>query len=365
MKSGGQACRNGDHNMVQYPWDNLPASFEEAQEALYDAGVTDGLPVVPPTQSRVDEMLRTNRRDPAQVVAVLPPLYVAATWRDIAVNAVMAGCRPEYLPVVAAAVAALADERFNLLGIATTTGSATPLVIVNGPIVERIGMNARGNALGPGNRANATIGRAVHLIVQNVGGARPGEVDMATLGQPGKYTFCCAENEAESPWPPLHVERGFAREASVVTVVGAAGSVEVVDSESQRAGDLARTFGASALIAGSIGGAGLLGGGEPLIIMPPEHAQHFHDEGYSKEQAKAEIWQHATLPVARLSAPVREKLSFRRAAGNAQDEDVVRIAERPDDIMIVVSGGVGRKAAYVPTWGGATRAVSVAISESA
>jgi len=349
--------------MTDYLWNRLPASFEEAQQALYAAGVTDGLPVVPPTSERVDEMLRPYRRDPMQVVAVLPPLLAEATWRDIAINAVMAGCRPEYLPVVGAAVVALAQAPFNLLGIATTTGSATPLVIVNGPIVERIGMNARGNALGPGNRANATIGRAVHLIVQNVGGARLGEVDMATLGQPGKFAFCCAENEAESPWPPLHVERAFPREASVVTVVGAAGNVEIVDSESQRAGDLARTFGASTLIAGSLGGAGLLGGGEPLIIMPPEHALLFHGDGYSKEQVKAEIWKHATLPASRLSAAAREKLSFRRAMGGAQDEEVVRIAERPDDIMIVVAGGVGRKAAYVPTWGGTTRAVSAVIPE--
>ncbi|HSQ04640.1 MAG TPA: hypothetical protein VLN59_11415, partial [Burkholderiales bacterium] len=340
-----------------------PASFEEAQDELEVAGLTDGLPVVPPSVERVARMLEAARCDSQQVVAILPPLFGPATWHDIAVNAVMAGCRAEYLPVIGAAVAALTDDAFNLLGIATTTGSATPLLIVNGPIVQRIGMNAGANALGNGNRANATIGRALHLIIQNIGGARPGEVDMATLGQPGKFTFCCAENEAGSPWPALHVERGFHADESVVTVVGAAGNVEIVDSESRSARELARTFGASTLIAGSIGGAGLLGGGEPLFIMPPEHALLFHGEGCSKEQAKAMIWEHATLPAGKLSAEVREKLTFRRAMGGAADEDIVRIAERPADVMIVVAGGVGRKAAYVPTWGGTTRAVSKAIAE--
>jgi hypothetical protein len=338
--------------------ERLPADLSDAQQMLLDAGFTDGLPVVPPTRERVERMLATNDRAADASIAVLPPLYGTATWRDIAVNAVMAGCRDDYLPVVGAAVSALADDAFNLLGIATTTGSATPLVIVGGPVVQRIGMNCGANVLGPGNRANATIGRAVHLALQNIGGARPGEVDMSTLGQPAKFTFCCAENSAESPWPALHVQRGHTAEASVVTVVGAAGIVEIVDSESTTAADLARTFGASTLIAGSVGGAGLLGGGEPLFIMPPEHARMFHDEGYTLQQVKAAIYEHAALPTSRLSAAVREKLSVRREMGGAADESVVRAAATPDDIMIVVAGGVGRKAAYVPTWGGTTRAVS-------
>jgi hypothetical protein len=347
--------------MMTYPWDRLPASLEQVQDDLHAAGLTDGLPVVPPTRERVAHMLEANRCDPQHVLAMLPPLFGEATWHDVAVNAVMAGCRADYLPVIGAAVAALAEEPFNLLGIATTTGSATPLIIVNGPIATLIGMNAGANALGTGNRANATIGRAVHLVIQNIGGARPGEVDMSTLGQPGKFTFCCAENEAESPWPPLHVERGFSADESVVTVVGAAGNVEIVDSESRTAEGLSRTLGASTLVAGSIGGSGLLGGGEPLLILPPEHAMLFHGGGYTKQQAKAAIWEHAALPADKLSPDVRAKLTFRRAMGGVADTDLVRAAERPEDIMILVAGGVGRKAAYVPTWGGTTRAVSRAV----
>ncbi|HWI15815.1 MAG TPA: UGSC family (seleno)protein, partial [Burkholderiales bacterium] len=164
--------------------ERLPSDYDHAQQLLLDAGLTDGLPVVPPTRDRVQRMLAGCGREPDAVVAVLPPLFGDATWRDIAINAVMAGCTDDCLPVVGAAVAALADDAFNLLGIATTTGSATPLVIVGGPIVQRIAMNSGANVLGPGNRANATIGRAVHLAIQNIGGARPGEVDMSTLGQP-------------------------------------------------------------------------------------------------------------------------------------------------------------------------------------
>jgi hypothetical protein len=339
-------------------FERLPADLNDAQQMLLDAGFTDGLPVVPPTRQRVERMLAANDCAADASIAVLPPLYGTATWRDIAANAVMAGCRDDYLPVVGAAISALADDAFNLLGIATTTGSATPLVIVGGPVVQRIGMNSGSNVLGPGNRANATIGRAVHLALQNIGGARPGEVDMSTLGQPAKFTFCCAENSAESPWPPLHVQRGHPADASVVTIVGAAGIVEIVDSESTTAQQLACTFGASTLIAGSVGGSGLLGGGEPLFIMPPEHARIFHDEGYTLQRVKAAIYEHAALPTSRLSAAVREKLSVRREMGGAADEGVVRAAATPDDIMIVVAGGVGRKAAYVPTWGGTTRAVS-------
>ena len=339
-------------------WQGAPdLSCERTQDELAAAGWTDGLPVVPPTAERVARMLHACGLDPGGVLAILPPCYNPATWQDVAINAVMAGCRAEYLPVVGAAVAAIAADEFNLLGIATTTGSATPLVIVNGPIAREIGMNAQANALGQGNRANATIGRAVHLVLQNIGGAKPGENDMATLGQPGKYTFCCAENEAESPWPPLHVERGFAASASVVTVVGASGTIEVVDSESQTAADLAQTFAQSMLIAGNIGSAGLLGGGEPLIIMPPEHAAVFQREGYTKDQVKAAIYERAVLAVDRLSAPMRERIRA-NAAADGIDGDVVRVANSPQDVMIVVAGGVGRKAAYVPTWSGTTRAVS-------
>jgi len=339
------------------PWPVNPGTdWEDLQTELIAAGWSDGLPLVPPTPERVARMLRAAKADAMTVVAAPPPLFAPITLQDIAINAVMAGCPDGCLPVVAAAVAAIADDAFNLLGVATTTGSATPALIVNGPVAAALEMNAGANALGPGNRANATIGRALRLILQNAAGARPGETDMATLGQPGKYTFCFAENEADNPWEPLHAERGFERTASVVTAIGVSGTIEIVDSESITAADLARTITQSMLLAGNIGSSGMLGGGEPLIILPPEHANVFAREGYTKLQVKEVLYESARLPVASLSTAMQERLA-RRGSATGPDSDL-RIAERPQDIMIVVAGGVGRKAAYVPSWSGYTRAVS-------
>lgn len=340
-------------------WPKIPhdASWDAAQEALLAAGVTDGLPVTPPSAPRVDAMLRRAGVDAEARLPMLPPAYAEPTWRDLAVHCVMAGCAPEHLRVVGAAVTAISAPEFNLLGIATTTGSACVCVIANGPQTCALGLNGAANALGPGARANATIGRAVQLTLRNVGGALPGEIDMATLGQPGKYTFCFAENEAESPWMPLHVERGFAKEASVVTVLGVSGTIEVVDSESATPEDLAQTFAQSMLIAGNVGSAGLLGGGEPLLVMPPELAQVFSRAGCDKADARRLIWERARMPIERLATPLRERA---RASGGAADGEL-RVAARADDILIVVAGGVGRKGAYIPTWSGTTRAVSVAV----
>ena len=342
------------------PWtETNGAAWRRAQEESEAAHFGDGLPLVPPTAERVGQMLTANGVDPEAVVCELAPLFARATWQAIAINAVMAGCRPQYLPVVAAAVDAMAEPEFNLIGISTTTGSASTLVIVNGPVAQRIGMNAGGNALGPGNHANATIGRAVRLVLQNVGGARAGEIDMATLGQPAKLTFCMAENESASPWSPLQVDRGFDAADSVVTVVGNSGIVEVVDSSSTRPEALAQTFAQSMLIAGTLGGGGLLGGGEPLLVLPPEQAQLLAQGGCSKQAFKTLVWERAVLSLDRLSPAVREHLADRRRIENAVDADApLRVAEQPEDIMIVVAGGVGIKAAYIPTWGGSTRAVS-------
>jgi hypothetical protein len=329
--------------------------WEAVQQQLAAAYLTDGLPVVPPVAAHVAAMLAHNGYQHAEEIAVLPPGFESATAGDIAICAVLAGCKAEYLPVLIAAVEALSDMQFNLVGIATTTGSAAPAYIVNGPIAEKIGLHAGNNALGGGHRANAAIGRAMTFILQNIGRATPGEVDMATLGQPAKYACCFAENVAESPWEPLHVERGFAADASVVTVAGIAGTIEVNDSDSQTAGDMAQTFAQSMLITGVAGNTGLLGGGEPLCILPPEWAATFQRDGYGKQQAKAAIWERATLPVDRLAPAMRAR---RMAAAPDPSANILRVAEKPGDLMLVVAGGVGRKAAYLPTWGGTTKAVS-------
>lgn len=335
--------------------DGDDAGWDRLQSELAAAYAGDGLPLAPPTAPRVEAMLAAGGWQAGDEIALVAPGFETATAADLAICAALAGCSAESFPVLVAAVEAMAEPQFNLLGIATTTGSAAPIIIVNGPIAARIGLNGGGNALGAGSRANMTLGRALTLTLLNVCGARPGETDMATLGQPAKRGLCFAENQAESPWTPLHVERGFAAEDSVVTVVGIAGTVEVNDSDSTTAADMAQTFAQSMLIAGVAGGSGLLGGGEPLCLLPPEWAARFHADGLDKDGAKRAIWERALLDADQLPPALRER---RLAASADSAMNALRVAERPEDMMIVVAGGVGRKAAYLPTWGGSTRAVS-------
>src|SRR2546429_1222143 len=190
-------------------------------EWYFEQGWTDGLPVVPPTRKLVDALVEALGGDPHFVECKVPPRHGSLTRQVLAINMVMAGCKREYAPVVRAAMLALSTDAFNLNGVQATTHMAAPLLVVNGPIAREIGMNGDCNAFGPGNRANATIGRALRLVLLNVGGGRPGELDKSTLGHPGKYTYCVAENEAASPWAPYHVEKGFSLEDSAVFVLAA------------------------------------------------------------------------------------------------------------------------------------------------
>src|SRR2546422_111037 len=208
---------------------DFPGPHEEIDALYQERGWTDGLPIVPPTEAAVREFLRWTDRDPRDVLGVLPPRQGEATVERVAANAVMAGCRPEYLPVVLAGIEALADPLFNLDAIQATTHPVAPLLVVNGPIAREIGLNAGYNAFGQGFRANVTIGRAVRLVLMNVGGGLPGSGDRATQGSPAKLAYCVAENEAESPWEPLHVEAGFPRDVSVVTVFGCEGPHNIQD----------------------------------------------------------------------------------------------------------------------------------------
>jgi hypothetical protein len=209
------------------------APLEDEMEAAFDRGWTDGLPVVPPTERRVLAMLQGTSRKPDEVVAVVPPDLIPCTVEKVAINAVMAGCRPEYLPVVLAAVEAACTEQFNMHGLLATTMPAGPVIIVNGPIRRAIGMNSGGNVFGQGNRANATIGRALQLVIRNVGGGRPGEVDRAAFGNPGKLSFCFAEDEEGSPWGPLSADLGAEAGASTVTLFPGEGPRIIVDQLSR------------------------------------------------------------------------------------------------------------------------------------
>src|SRR4051812_10302826 len=269
------------------------AELEDDAEAFFDRGWTDGLPVVAPTEARVLRMLDGVARAPDEVVAVVPPDLVECTVEKVAVNSVLAGCRPEYLPVVLAAVEAACTETFNIHGLLATTYFSGPVMIVNGPIARAIGMNAGVNVLGQGNRANATIGRALQLVIRNVGGGRPGGVDRATLGNPGKYTFCFAEDEIGSPWESLAVERGFAADASTVTLFPGEGPRGIVDQISRTPESLARTF---AVCLRSVAHPKLPIAFDALLVVSPEHGRVFRDAGWAKARLRDELDQLLMLP---------------------------------------------------------------------
>jgi len=258
---------------------------EDDAEAMYERGWSDGLPLVPPTPERVVRMLAGTTRDPQEIVTLVPPDLVECTVEKIAINAVMAGCRPEYLPVVLAAVEAACTDEFNMHGLLATTWFSGPVLVVNGPITRAIGMNSGINALGPGNRANATIGRALQLVVRNVGGGKPGEVDRATLGQPGKYTFCFAEHE-DAYWEPMHVERGFAAEQNTVTLFAGEGIRGVVDQISRTPESLTRTF---AECLRSTAHPKLPLAFDAMLVISPEHLRVYADAGWSKARFREEV----------------------------------------------------------------------------
>ncbi|HEY8812960.1 MAG TPA: thioredoxin family protein [Candidatus Dormibacteraeota bacterium] len=266
---------------------------EDEFEAAYARGWSDGLPVVPPTAERVFRMLQGTSRDPGEAVALVPPDLASCTVEKVAVNAVMAGCRPEYLPVVLAALEGACTDDFNMHGLLATTFFSGPVLIVNGPIAREIGMNSAVNVLGQGNRANLTIGRALQLVVRNVGGGVPGGVDRATLGSPGKLSFCFAEREEDSPWEPLHVELGYRPEQSTVTLFAGQGPVPIVDQLSRSAESLIRSF-AACLDATAHPNLAL--GFDAIVVVPPDHARIFRDAGWSKARMRDEVNALLTRP---------------------------------------------------------------------
>ena len=325
------------------------AEHDDPFEFLFDQGLTDGLPVVPPTPERVLRMLAGTRRDAQDVVAVVPPNLAPATVEKVAINAVMAGCKPEYLPVVLAATEAVCTDEFNIHGVLATTYFPTPVLIVNGPIRDRIGMNYRGNALGQGNRANATIGRAVQLVIRNVGGGRPGEVDRATLGHPGKFTCCFPEWEERSPWEPLHVERGFAPDDSVVTVYAGGAPTGFIDQVSRNARSLATSYGRTLA---AVTHPNLCFHGEIVVVVPPEHVDTFARDGWTKQQLRARILEVTTRPARewRGDTECAEGIPAALADNLPPDMPLAKFTS-PEAITIVVAGGeAGKFGAFLQPW---------------
>lgn len=321
------------------------AALEDESEAMFDRGFTDGLPVVAPTPVRVLRMLDGTSRAPSEVVAVVPPNLVEATVEKVAINAVMAGCRPEYLPVVLAAVEAACTDEFNAHGLLATLWGAGPAIVVNGPVAAEIGMNAKGNALGQGNRANSTIGRALQLVIRNIGGGRPGGVDRAALGNPGKVGFCFAEDEAGSPWEPLSVARGLPVGASAVTLFAAEGPRGVMDQVSRTPESLARSLAAGLR---AVCHPKLVLGFDATLVVCPEHARVFADAGWDRARLVAELDAALTLPAAEI---------VRGAGGIEEGMPQVPTATlpkfRPGGLLIVHAGGdAGMFSSVIGGWVG-------------
>ncbi len=336
---------------------------EAAFEYCLERGWSDGLPIVLPTAERVERMLAYCDRPYEEPIAMLAPRYGAATPLRIAANAVMAGCKPEYFPLVMLALEAMADEAFNLYGIQATTHACAPLVIVNGPVATELGMNCGHAALGAGNRANATIGRAVRLSLVNIGGAIPALGDMATYGDPTKFTYCAPENEAANPWEPLHVERGFPAEASTVTVVAAEPPHNINDHESHTAAGILTTMAGSMATTGS---NNPFYASEPVLLMSPEHAATVAGDGMSKQAVKEFLFEHARIPLGKFSKEniarrFRSKLADQYA--QADLDTMVPMFQRAEDLIVVVIGGAGKHSAWIPTFGN-THAVTRALKHA-
>jgi hypothetical protein len=320
------------------------ASAEDEFEAMFSRGYTDGLPVVPPTPERVMRMLSGTTRDPQEVVILAPPDLVELTIEKIAINAVMAGCLPEYLPWVIAAVEAICTDEFNIHGVLATTMPVAPVIICNGPGTRAIGMNSGVNVLGQGNRANLTIGRAVQLVIRNVGGGRPGEVDRAAHGHPGKLSFCFAEDDLGSPFTSLAVSRGFDATQNTVTVFTGEGPRCVVDQLAREPEQLAQSL---AVCLRTVHHPKLPFAFDAVLVLGPEHARVFAQATWSRERVLQEIHDRLQMPGSEI---------VRGAGGMAEGvqeafKDATLPKFRPGGLLLVHAGGpAGLFSAIIGGW---------------
>lgn len=330
-----------------------PASADvDLVEWYFEQGWTDGLPVVPPTAERLRAMIDALGGDPQRVETRIPPRWGVLTREVLAINLVLAGCRPDYAVVVRAAIMALATPHFNLHGVQATTHMAAPLVVVNGPIRQAIGLNAGANVFGSGHRANATIGRAIRLILLQVGGAHPGDLDKSTLGHPGKYTFCIAENEEASPWAPYHVEHGYRPDDSTVFGIAAEGPHSVTNHlANDPEGILDSLVSAMSTIAHN----NAVSSGSCAVVLGPEHAATIAAKQWTRQDVRQYLWSHTTNTF--------DDISFEGRYGRIYNRNLPRwyrrrpgaripIVPSPDDIHLFVAGGdAGRFSAFLPGWG--------------
>jgi hypothetical protein len=321
----------------------VPINVSEHIEFCFARGWTDGLPVLPATRELVKEMLEAGGLRSDAVIAEMPSRKISLTAEKVAINAVMAGCRPEYMPVVAAAVKGLAAPEFGLHHVASALAGPTILILVNGPIARTLGINATNNVFGPGQRANATIGRALRLVLLNCLRYRPGVSDRATMGTPGKYTCCIAENEEEHPWEPWHVEQGFAPEDSTVTLVAASSMIQVWNYGTHE--QFLRAVGDALSFLGSIA---ILGRTPGAVVLGGEHAELLRASGWSKRQVREFVVQHTGRSIAALKRAGRLDGEI-----TPEDETTLHYAmDTPEDLMMVCAGSaVGALSMVLPGFG--------------
>ncbi len=329
----------------------IPAEFDEFRRFADARGWGDGLPLVPPTDDKVALML--GGRDPKGTLGAIPPGYGEATLEVLAANAVMAGCEPRAFPVIVAAVEAMLEPQFNLAGVQATTHPVAPLLVVHGPVAAELGLNSGSGVLGPGFAPNATLGRAIRLILLNVGLARPGQGDLSTHGGPAKFTYCMTENMADSPWPEYHTSVGFAERDSAVSVIGLEAPHNVEDHQSTTGvrlvnivADAMRQLGHNSWVISK--------GNDFLVLFGPEHAQMLGRDGWSREDVQRYLYHRACRPVAEVMESgnwVGREWPVWMNALAERPEALVPPVRRPEEIRVMVAGGPGKHSAVMPGFG--------------
>jgi hypothetical protein len=310
--------------------------MNQAYEHAYDQGWTDGLPIIPATPEAVQQFIAASGHPGEEVIGIIPPRKGQATVEVLAVNAVMAGCRPEYMPVIIAALEGLTDKGFPLEFMQVTTNPMTPFLLINGPIRQHLDINFGTGCLGPGWRANATIGRAIRFILQNVGGALPGVYSKSSFASPLRYSYICGENEEENPWFPFHVDRGFDRHDSTVTVFKASNYCNISGGEGVGADEILRQIASNM--------PPMYGGGDgALLLLGVNHARSLHEAGLTKRDLQEQLWALARLPEDHFAA---DFAAMEHTAGRGADGMLWR-AEGPEHIHIVVAGGPGPQDVYI------------------
>jgi hypothetical protein len=327
------------------------SDLDSAIELCYTNGWTDGLPVVPPTAERISAMLKAGGLESERELAFIENRQVSVTAEKVAINAVMAGCKAEYMPVIAATVQALADPLYGYHGPATSTGGSAVFMLVNGPIARKLDLNSGDNLFGPGWRANATIGRAVRLVMRNVIGTLPGELDRSSLGHAGKYTFCIAENETDSPWPPFHTTRGFRADQNAVTIFAALAPHQYSNQLSATPEGILTTACAHMKVsAGS--------GRQPqyAMVFPAEHQAIMKKAKWAREDVQRYVYENSKISVADL-----KRFYMKPGDPTREDEEtMVSIVETPNDLLVIAAGGsAGVQSCFIPGWGGKNGSQSV------